>query len=99
MPLTSEQKAAGRAFRAALATRVASLNESDPPHLLCSPWSPPYLRHECEGQRAGTVAMALREQSEDSPDGLFRFTWLEGRCHHCQVTARSSSGYLTVLAP
>lgn len=97
MPLTPAEREAGRAFRQLRQELLATLNREDPPVVTCSPWSPPFLRHDCRERPGGTLAMPLRELHADSPDGRFRFTWLEGRCHHCRLLARSSSGCVTIL--
>lgn len=101
MALTQEEKLAGRLFREASSLALVTLNETDPPGAVCSPWSPPYFRHEC-GKRNGTTALALKTKRsfsparENIPEARFSFAWLEGRCASCQFTVRSGSGYLEV---
>lgn len=132
MPLTLAERTAGRVFRGHRQALLATLNREDPPVVLCSPWSPPFLRHDCRERPGGTLAMPLREVFVSSPsyvvgrDGdvpgeplvawpgcaatappftvivpasRFRFTYLAGRCHHCQALARSSRGHLSVMVP
>jgi hypothetical protein len=67
--LTAPERMAGRSFRAERQGLLAALNLEDPPGLLCSPWSPPWVRHVCTVP-GGTQALKLRELHADSPQYL-----------------------------
>jgi hypothetical protein len=102
VPLTQAERAAGRKFLSGQAAVLASVSEQWPPDARCSPYGPPWFRHDCPRGRAGTTALHLGEVNSgspafgDVPAGRFVFTYLEGRCRACGYAVRSGSGYLTV---
>lgn len=71
MPLTSLEKAAGRAFRDGRQQALDDLNATRPPDLFALPvWH--VVRHECPAAGGASVGINLREVREDSP------VWLDG---------------------
>ncbi len=86
VPLTREQKLAGREFRARCSKLLSALAEASPAGARCSVYTVWY-RHLCLGR--GSWALFLREHRRESPDGLFAFCWREGTCSRCNLTVRS----------
>lgn len=66
MPLTAEEKAAGRAFRDARQAVLDARNAADPPGVFVLPlWR--VVRHECPAANGASVGITLREHCEPSP--------------------------------
>lgn len=67
MPLSKDEKAAGRAFRDARQAILDVLNAESPPGVRALVyWR--VVRHECKAQRGASVGITLREHYEESPE-------------------------------
>jgi hypothetical protein len=67
MPLTAEEKQAGRAFRSARQALLDALNKLDPPGVFVLPlWR--VVRHECPAAGGASIGITLRETCEPSPE-------------------------------
>lgn len=90
-PLTSEQKVAGKAFRAHWRELLAQLNREFPVTTDSCSAHVGWYRHDCPGR--GSQALFLRQSYCPSPDGLFVFYYRYGRCVRCGFSVRTEGDF------
>jgi hypothetical protein len=92
MPLTKEQRAAGRAWREQCRAALSELNKTSPPDLPVLAVTR-HTRHNCSARGGLSKSFELREHYDLSPDGILAWIWKEGKCA-CGMTGRSVDGYI-----
>jgi hypothetical protein len=103
MPLSPEEKAAGRAFRDEMQVALLRSHTADPPDHVVPNFIALY-RHACPRRQGRSTALELKERYIPSPPypdhgvpaGRFAFIYREGVCRGCGQTARSKAGRLTL---
>jgi len=95
--LTSEEKVAGRIFRASVTAWWQRQWDLNQPYYEVPPMLSQY-RHVCPAQRGRTLALDLREvyvlspEIREMPAGRLGFVARRGRCVKCKRVAMSKSG-------